>query len=94
MIEDLAFSAGSLADAAENLRGEGFEVRDALTIASYEMPGARARMEELGLRHTTLTTIDEALAAAHRAGSLAAGEVSVVEGWLRERRAPSPSATP
>jgi orotate phosphoribosyltransferase len=87
VIEDLAFSAGSLADAAENLRAMGFQVEHALTIASYEMPSARARMEALGLRHVTLTTIDEALAAAGRAGSLEESQVSLVADWLRERRA-------
>lgn len=87
VIEDLAFSAGSLVDAAENLRAAGFLVEDALTIASYEMPSARARLESLGLRNVTLTTIDEALAAAGRAGSLDEGQVSVVRAWLDDRRA-------
>ena len=87
VIEDLAFSAGSLADAAENLRAADFRVEDALTIASYDMPAAHARMQSLSLRHSTLTTIDEALAAAARAGQLDDGQVSVVEDWLRERRA-------
>lgn len=87
VIEDLAFSAGSLAAAAENLRAAGFLVEDALTIASYEMPSAHERLEALGLRHMTLTTIDEALAAAARAGSLEEGQVSVVAAWLRDRRA-------
>jgi orotate phosphoribosyltransferase len=89
VIEDLAFSAGSLADAAENLRATGFLVEDALTIASYEMPAAHARMQSLSLRHSTLTSIDEALAAAARAGQLDDRQVSVVEDWLRERRAPA-----
>jgi orotate phosphoribosyltransferase len=87
VIEDLAFSAGSLIAAAENLRDAGFEVQDALTIASYDLPSARARMEAAGLRHATLTTIDEALAAAGRAGSLDAQQVSVVEDWLLQKRA-------
>jgi orotate phosphoribosyltransferase len=87
VIEDLAFSAGSLAEAAENLRAANFLVEDALTIASYDLPSARARLESLGLRHTTLTTIDEALAAAARAGSLDVGQVAVVEAWLQDRRA-------
>jgi orotate phosphoribosyltransferase len=87
VIEDLAFSAGSLIAAAENLRDAGFEVGDALTIASYELPSARARMEAAGLRHATLTTIDEALAAAGRAGSLDDQQVSVVEDWLLQTRA-------
>jgi orotate phosphoribosyltransferase len=86
VIEDLAFSAGSLADAAENLRTAGFVVGDAFTIASYEMPSAHARMRELDLKHTTLTSIDEALRAARRAGALDDEQVSVVEGWLRDRR--------
>jgi orotate phosphoribosyltransferase len=89
VIEDLAFSASSLADAVANLRRAGFLVEDALTIASYDMPTAQARMKALGLRHTTLTTIDEALAAAERAGSLDAGQVSVVADWLRDMRASS-----
>jgi orotate phosphoribosyltransferase len=87
VVEDLAFSAGSVAAAAENLRAAGFLVEDALTIASYDMPSAHARMQALGLRHTTLTTIDEALAAAARARQLDDRQVSVVEDWLRERRA-------
>jgi orotate phosphoribosyltransferase len=87
VIEDLAFSAGSLVDAAESLRQGGFLVEDALTIASYDMPSAKARLETLGIRHTTLTTIDEALAAAGQAGSLDGTQVSVVETWLRDRRA-------
>jgi orotate phosphoribosyltransferase len=87
LIEDLAFSAGSLADAAVNLRDEGFHVKDTLTIASYELPSAHARLTALELRHITLTTIDDALAAAQRAGALGAEQVSVVAGWLRERRA-------
>jgi orotate phosphoribosyltransferase len=86
VIEDLAFSAGSLLAAAENLREAGFLVEDALTIASYELPDAHARMDALGLRHTTLTTIDEALAAAARAGSLDEEQVSLVRDWLMQRR--------
>ncbi|HEV3071033.1 MAG TPA: hypothetical protein VGY76_06360 [Solirubrobacteraceae bacterium] len=89
VIEDLAFSASSLADAVANLRQAGFLVEDTMTIASYDMPTAQARMKALGLRHTTLTTIDEALAAAGRAGSLDAGQVSVVADWLHDRRASS-----
>ncbi len=86
VIEDLAFSAGSLLAAAENLRESGFLVEDALTIASYELPSAQARMEALGLRHTTLTTIDEALAAARRASALDDEQVSLVEDWLSQTR--------
>ncbi len=94
VVEDLAFSAGSVIAAAENLRAAaaGFVVEDALTIASYELPGARARMQAMGLRHTTLTTIDEALAAAARAGQLNGEQVSIVERWLRERRSAEPGA--
>lgn len=87
LIEDLAYTAGSLAAATENLREAGFIVDDALTIVSYEMPSADVRLESLGLRYVTLTTIDEALVAAQRAGSLDDHEVSVVEKWLQDRRA-------
>jgi orotate phosphoribosyltransferase len=87
VIEDLAYSAGSLAAAAQNLREAGFLVNDALTIASYDMPIAHSRLKSLALTHTSLTTIDQALAAAQRTGSLDDREVSVVEEWLRDRRA-------
>ncbi len=87
VIEDLAFSAGSLIDAAQSLREAGFAVEDALTIASYELPRARARMDAAGLRHRTLTTIDEALAAAQRVGSLDGEQVGLVENWLGQARA-------
>jgi len=87
LIEDLAYTAGSLAAATENLCEAGFIVDDALTIVSYDMPSADARLKALGLRYVTLTTIDEALAAAQRGGSLNGHEVSVVEKWLQDRRA-------
>jgi orotate phosphoribosyltransferase len=87
VIEDLAFSAGSLIDAAQNLREAGFVVEDTLTIASYELPRAQARMDAAGLRHRTLTTIDEALAGAQRAGSLDSDQVGLVEDWLGQARA-------
>jgi orotate phosphoribosyltransferase len=86
VIEDLAFSAGSLVDAAENLREAGFVVEDALTIASYELPRAGARMDAAGLGHRTLTTIDQALAAAQRAGALDGEQVALVEDWLGQAR--------
>jgi orotate phosphoribosyltransferase len=86
VIEDLAFSAGSLLAAAANLREAGFLVEEALTIASYELPSAQARMDALGLRHTTLTTIDEALAAARRARALDDVQVSIVGDWLSQIR--------
>jgi orotate phosphoribosyltransferase len=87
VVEDLAFSAGSLLAAAENLREAGFEVHDAFTIASYELPRARARMDAAGLRHITLTTLDEALAAARRSGALDNAQVAQVESWLLQTRA-------
>lgn len=87
VIEDLAYTAGSLAAATENLREAGFIVDDALTIVSYDMPSAHVRLESLDLRHATLTTIDQALAAAQRGGSLGDHEVSLVEKWLRDKRA-------
>lgn len=87
VIEDLAYTAGSLAAATENLREAGFVVDDALTIVSYDMPSARARLQSLNLGHTTLTTIDQALEAARRGGSLDDHEVSIVETWLQDKRA-------
>lgn len=86
VIEDLAYSAGSLAAAAQNLREAGFVVEDALTIVSYDMPAAHSRMQSLALAHTTLTTIDQALAAARRSGALDDHEAAVVEEWLRAQR--------
>lgn len=86
VIEDLAFSAGSLMASAVNLRDAGFEVKRAITILSYDMPKALARLKDLNLEHQSLTTIDDALAASRRQGSLDANEVALVAEWLRSLR--------
>lgn len=90
VVEDLAFSGGSLLTAARNLREGGFHVQDALCIVSYETPAAQARLEKESLRLWPLTTVDEALAAAEHRGSLDATQVEVVREWLRETRLETP----
>lgn len=86
LVEDLAFSGGSLLAAAKNLREANFKVEDALSIVSYETPIARQRLEESDLRLRALTTVDEALAVADEQGSLNKGQVKVVADWLQKTR--------
>lgn len=86
LVEDLAFSGGSLLAAARNLREANFRVEDALSIVSYETPIARQRLEENGLRLRALTTVDEALAVAGEKGSLNEEQVKTVADWLQSTR--------
>jgi orotate phosphoribosyltransferase len=86
LVEDLAFSGGSLVAAARNLREANFRVEDALSIVSYETPIARQRLEESGLRLRALTTVDEALAVAAEQGALNAEQVKTVADWLQSIR--------
>lgn len=89
VVEDLAFSGGSLLAAAKNLREEGFQVRDALSIVSYGTPAAIQSFEDADLQLRSLTTVDEALAAAERLGSLSKTQVDTVVDWLQEIRGQS-----
>jgi orotate phosphoribosyltransferase len=82
LVEDLAFTAGSMASSAANLREAGFVVDVALTIVSYETPKAAERIGALGIEHRTLTTIDAALAAAEGQGALDAAQVAIVQEWI------------
>ena len=86
VIEDLAFSAGSLAASTTNLRQGGFVVDASLSIVSYETPSAAARIAELGLTHTSLTTIDQALEEAKALDALTGAQADVVTEWLGELR--------
>lgn len=86
LVEDLAFSGGSLLAAARNLREANFRVEDALSIVSYETPIARRRLEESDLRLRALTTVDEALAVAGEQGSLDKMQVKTVADWLQMTR--------
>ncbi len=91
LIEDLAFSGGSLLAAAEQLRVAGYRVEDCLTIVTYGIPAAQRDFERVGLRHHALTTIDAALAAAGAAGALDDDQTAIVRDWLERRRAAEPA---
>lgn len=86
LLEDLAFTAGSLGSSVEQLRREGFVVDLAVTIVSYDMPLARQRMLDLGLTHHTLTTIDCAVDAAVAFGSLSPDDATTICDWLVDLR--------
>lgn len=86
VVEDLAFSAGSVTCAATSLRDVGFAVHEVLTILSYDTGTARERLTALGLRHRTLTTIDAAVAAARRLNALTDDQASTVADWLTDMR--------
>jgi orotate phosphoribosyltransferase len=86
VVEDLAFTARSLVTAGEQLRAAGYTVRTALTLVTYDTPVARSVLENAGIRHISLTTIDHALAAAVSRGTLDTEQAAVVEAWLGEQR--------
>lgn len=88
LIEDLVFSAGSVASAVSSLRHIGLAVREVLTIVSYETRLARDRITSLGIAHRTLTTIDDTLAAARRLDYLSDDQLSTVADWLAHTREP------
>jgi orotate phosphoribosyltransferase len=86
LVEDLAFSGGSIVAAVENLRAAEYRVANCLTIATYQMPSAARRFAEMDVCHSSLTTIDAALAVAAEMGTLGPQETEVVHGWLVARR--------
>jgi orotate phosphoribosyltransferase len=86
VVEDLAFTGGSIVAAVENLRSAGYRVDDCLTIVTYGMPRAVERFAEVEVCHRSLTTIDLALTAAVEMGVIATGEADTVHRWLEAQR--------
>lgn len=86
LIEDLLFTAGSLATSVRRLRAGGFEVDRALTILTYRTPAALERTRASKVSATALTTIDCALAVAVDLGLLTPDQVLIVEQWLVDLR--------
>jgi orotate phosphoribosyltransferase len=86
LIEDLAFSGGSLVAAAEELQAAGYRVEDCVTIVTYDTPAAQHGFERVGIRHRSLTTIDDALDVANATGALSIDHTAVVREWLARQR--------
>jgi orotate phosphoribosyltransferase len=86
LVEDLAFTGGSLATGIENLAAAGFAVSKCLTIVTYALPTTRRRFEQLRVPHASLTTIDAALDVAAGSGALGPSETEIVERWLEGQR--------
>lgn len=86
LVEDLAFSGGSLVAAVENLRAADYRVANCLTIATYQTPVAARRFSEIEVSHSSLTTIDAALVAASEMGALGPEETEIVRRWLASQR--------
>lgn len=86
VVEDLIFTAGSLATTVGHLRSAGHEVLGSIAIVSYETQAAKQRIGELGITCRTLTTIDATVEAAEALGHLTAEQRAVVEEWLAEKR--------
>jgi len=93
LVEDLAFSGGSLVAAAEQLHAAGYRVEECLTIVTYGMPAAQRDFERAGVRHRSLTTIDTALAVAHTTGALSSEHTDLVREWLARQRDEQSAAT-
>jgi orotate phosphoribosyltransferase len=86
LVEDLAFTGGSLVAGIENLVESGYTVTRSLTIVTYALPATRRRFEQLRVPHGSLTTIDAALDAAADSGALGPSETKIVDRWLEEQR--------
>jgi orotate phosphoribosyltransferase len=86
LVEDLAFTGGSLASGIENLVASGYAVTKCLTIVTYALPATRRRFDELRVPHGSLTTIDAALDVATDSGALGRSETEIVARWLGEQR--------
>jgi orotate phosphoribosyltransferase len=86
VVEDLAFTAGSLASAGEQLRAAGYRVETAMTLVTYDTPKAQRRLSEAELRHVSLTSIDHAVTAGVESGLLSDEQSAVVATWLRNVR--------
>jgi orotate phosphoribosyltransferase len=86
LVEDLAFTGGSLASGIENLVASGYAVTKCLTIVTYALPATRRRFEQLRVAHGSLTTIDAALDVAADSGALGRSEAEIVARWLGEQR--------
>lgn len=82
LVEDLSYTAGSLASAAINLREHGQTVDHCVAILSYETRTAKERLHESGISLSVLTTIDEALGAATARGAITEANAAVVSSWL------------
>jgi orotate phosphoribosyltransferase len=86
LVEDLAFTGGSLAAGIENLVAAGHPVTSCLTIVTYALPETRRRFDRLQVRHRSLTTIDAALDVAAQSGALGRSETAIVDRWLEDQR--------
>jgi orotate phosphoribosyltransferase len=91
LIEDLAFSGGSLLAAAEQLRTAGYEVTDCQTIVTYGIPAAARELARIGIQHHALTTIDAALGVAGSTGALSDEQTAIVRDWLARQRDERPA---
>ena len=69
IVDDLAAGGGSLADAAERLRGAGLRVRDAAVLVDREQ-GAARRLEALGVRLHPALTLETLLNHLHGEGRI------------------------
>lgn len=87
LVEDLAFTAGSLARAAAELRQAGVIVDDCVALVTYRAAKAQETLDAARLRLHTVTTIDDALHAAYNVEHLDEAQVLIVQEWLRGVRA-------
>lgn len=79
VVEDLIYTGGSVRGAVANLREAGLVVETCVSIVTYNTGHDLA---SLGLAVNSLTTIDDALAAAVEAGKVVESQRAVVQAWL------------
>ncbi len=84
LVEDLVTTGGSSLSGVEALRAEGAIVEDCLCIISYGFQEATQAFDQAGVRLHILSPFAAIVNEAEKMGRFGAGELAVVQAWLRD----------
>jgi orotate phosphoribosyltransferase len=82
-IEDLVNQGGSLAEAVSAVQEHGLVVQACLSIVDYQMPIARAKLDNLGIKLFALTTFGALVEYGQQSGSLSSTDVEALKRWQK-----------
>lgn len=81
LVEDLVNQAKSLEEAVVGVRNDEALVETCLCIVDYEMPKARERVENLGLKLVSLTDFSHLLLAGEELGMISQDDIQTLRDW-------------
>jgi len=84
VVEELVNFAETTCASAEKLRKEGYEVKYAATILSYDNPVAHERLKELGVELICLFTLEELIDVAEATGAFSEAAVADYREFLKD----------